>query len=217
MSLIDVYTDRNEPAGYRREKKEAHQKGLWHRVFTCLVIHTEHQTAYLQRKAPGRYRFERPDYMDVTVGGHYEAGERIEDGVREIQEEIGIAPAFSDLVSLGQRQTAAVLAENYDNREFQHIFLLPTTKALSDFSFQDDEVTSLVGVPLTEGLELMRGTLESLQVNAVFRGNMSEPRPITITQKDFVPIYLKTDEFMIRLFIAAQRYLRGEDPKFLYW
>lgn len=216
MALIDIYTDRNEPAGYTIEKKEAHAKGLWHRVFTCLVINTENRTAYLQKKTAGRYAFERPDYMDVTVGGHYESGENIEDGVREIAEEIGLNIYFDQLVALGQRQTSVMLAPDYNNNEFQHIFLLPTKTKITDFSFTDNEVRGIVEIPVLEGIHLMRGQISELKVQEYF-ANQNEPTALTITQDDFVPAYLKTDEFMIRLFVAAYRYLQGENPNFLYW
>ncbi|WP_432855295.1 hypothetical protein ACQPXB_22030 [Amycolatopsis sp. CA-161197] len=44
----------------------------------------------LQKKAPRWYSFDRPDYADITVGGHYQAGETIPDGVREVHEELGL-------------------------------------------------------------------------------------------------------------------------------
>jgi isopentenyldiphosphate isomerase len=221
MALIDVYTDRNEPAGYTVEKKEAHAKGLWHRVFTCLVINTDNKTAYLQKKTPGRYSFDRPDHMDVTVGGHYEAGEAIEAGVREMEEEIGLKVSFEQLVSLGQRQTSVVLAKDYDNNEFQHIFLLPTKTGLTGFKYADNEVSGLVEIPVFDGIRLMRGEISDLKVNGCFSAPENsagkEIVDMTITKDDFVPAYLKTDEFMIRLFVAAHRYLSGEDAKLLYW
>lgn len=221
MALIDVYTDRNEPAGYTIEKKEAHAKGLWHRVFTCLVINVDNKTAYLQKKTPGRYSFDRPDYMDVTVGGHYEAGEDIEAGVRELEEETGLTASFSDLVPLGQRQTSVVLAENYDNNEFQHIFLFPTRYKVDDFKFTEDEVCGMVEVHILEGIQLMRGEIPEMKVKGCFLDTESSEGKkmveMTITKDDFVPAYLKTDEFMIRLFIAAHRYLNGENEEFLYW
>ncbi len=219
MALIDVYTDRNERTEQIIEKKEAHAQGLWHRVFTCLVINQEHKTAFLQKKTPNRYSFERPDHMDVTVGGHYEAGEDVEAGIREMREEIGIDVAFDDLVSIGERQTSVVLAKDYNNNEFQHIFLLPTKRNLEDFHFTDSEVRGLIEIPIQEGLDLMQGYRDDLGVSGIFTKDdgAKEIQELLISREDFVPAYLKTDEFMIRLFIAAKRYLDGEDDRYLYW
>ena len=84
---IDIYNDKYEWVG-TASKKEAHQKGLWHRVFTALLVNPRRKTVLLQKKVPDRYSFNRPDYIDVSVGGHYLAGETIEEGIkREIREE----------------------------------------------------------------------------------------------------------------------------------
>jgi isopentenyldiphosphate isomerase len=55
--LIDIYTDRYEQVG-TEEKTTAHQHGLWHRTFSCLLVNPATQTVVLQKKAPGRYAFE---------------------------------------------------------------------------------------------------------------------------------------------------------------
>jgi hypothetical protein len=62
----------------------AHAKGLWHRTFSALAVNPTSRRVILQKKAPGRYTFDRPDYADITVGGHYQAGEAIADGIREV-------------------------------------------------------------------------------------------------------------------------------------
>lgn len=219
MALIDIYTDRNEPTGKSIEKKEAHKQGLWHRVFTCLIINPETGTAFLQKKTPGRYSFDRPDHMDITVGGHYEAGESIDNGIRELEEETGIDATFDQLVPLGQRQTSVILAPDYNNNEFQHIFLLPVDISLESFKFVDDEVCGMVEIPITRGIDLMQGKIDKLQVKGIFAADNGNPQvsELTITQEDFVPAYLKTDEFMTRLFVAAGRYINGEDSRYIYW
>jgi isopentenyldiphosphate isomerase len=123
--LIDIFNDRYEHVGIE-EKKTAHAEGLWHRTFSCLVINPVAGTVLLQKKTPGRFAFDRPDYADFTVGGHYHAGEDIPDGVREAREELGLKSlTYSDFVGLGIRQTAVTLAPGWIEREFQHWHLLP--------------------------------------------------------------------------------------------
>ena len=109
MTVIDVFNDRYELVG-TEDKKAAHARGLWHRTFSALAIRPAAGRVLLQKKAPGRYSFDRPDYADITVGGHYEAGEGIPDGIREVHEELGLAVAYADLHPIGLRQTAVTLA-----------------------------------------------------------------------------------------------------------
>lgn len=66
MKLIDIFDDRYEPVG-TEDKKAAHAKGLWHRTFSALAINPTTKRVVLQKKAPGRYSFDRPDYADITV------------------------------------------------------------------------------------------------------------------------------------------------------
>src|ERR1700723_746345 len=64
--LIDIFNDRYEHAG-TADKKDAHAQGLWHRTFSALVVNPATKTVVLQKKAPGRAGFDRPDYADFTA------------------------------------------------------------------------------------------------------------------------------------------------------
>ncbi|MXQ55340.1 hypothetical protein [Shimazuella alba] len=68
--FIDIFTDQYEFIG-QVSKEEAHRNGLWHRVFTCIVINSEKKTMLLQKKSPNQYTFDRPNYVDVAVGGTF--------------------------------------------------------------------------------------------------------------------------------------------------
>ncbi len=120
MSQIDIFDDNYNYIG-TEDKQIVHRKGIWHRVFTCQIFSSKDKCVYFQKKAPNRYSFSRPDYIDISVGGHYEAGENIEDGIREIYEETGLDynVKFQDLIPIGVRQTASTIAENYIANEFQ--------------------------------------------------------------------------------------------------
>ncbi|GAA4936119.1 hypothetical protein GCM10023224_16170 [Streptomonospora halophila] len=61
--LIDIYTDCNEHVG-TADKRIAHERGLWHRTFSCLAFNPDTATVLLQKKSSGRYVFDRPDYAD---------------------------------------------------------------------------------------------------------------------------------------------------------
>lgn len=209
--MIDIFNDRYEYLG-TAGKKEAHAKGLWHRVFTCLIFSGDKRTMFLQRKRPNIYAFNRPDYMDISVGGHYEAGEDIASGIRELYEETGLTNVgFQDLIPIGIRQTAATISENYIANEFQHIFLLEYNGNPQNLVRPDDEVDGFVEVGITDVIKLLLHQTESITGNSfTCKDNtvISEPMPITLSS--FVPGYLKIDQFMLRLALAANRYIK--DP-----
>ncbi len=210
MTLIDIFNDRYEHLG-TEDKKTAHAQGLWHRTFSALAINPTTRHVILQKKAPGRYSFERPDYADITVGGHYQAGETIPEGVREVHEELGLPVSYGDLHPIGLRQTAVTLAPDYIEREFQHWHLLPLDVALEDIPLADAEVSGLVDIDLDDALGLAESHHDVVAARYATRTdtgmNYSEA---TLTRAELVPNYLRLDQLYLRLFIAARRFCAGE-------
>lgn len=208
---VDIFNDRYEPVG-TADKKEAHrQVGQWHRSFICLLVNPEKKTVLLQSKIKNLYDFDRPDYVDFTVGGHYQAGESIEDGPRELKEEVGVNANFEDLVPLGVRQTAHTITDAFIEYEFQHIFLYPTAQKLDDFALDSSEVKGLIEIIIQDGVDLLLGKVDAIPAISVtmVNGEMIQ-RDFKLTRKEFVPSYLTKDKIFIRLFIAAKRFVRGD-------
>ncbi len=215
--LIDIFNDRYEHIG-TEDKKTAHTRGLWHRTFSCLAVNPRTRRVILQKKAPGRYSFDRPDYADITVGGHYEAGERIEDGIREVHEELGLTDlAYTDLHPIGLRQTAVTLGADYLEREFQHWHLLPLDADLEAIPLADAEVSGLVEIDLANAIELAAGDRDHVPARYATRTEEGmRYQEATLDRTDLVPNYLKLDQLYLRLFIAARRYCDGERAH-LFW
>ncbi|MCP2258533.1 NUDIX domain-containing protein [Streptoalloteichus tenebrarius] len=210
MTLIDIFNDRYEPIG-TGDKKTAHAKGLWHRTFSALAINPTTRRVILQKKAPGRYSFDRPDYADITVGGHYQAGESIPDGVREVHEELGLPVAYGDLHPIGLRQTAVTLAPDHIEREFQHWHLLPLDGELDDIPLSDAEVSGLVDLALDDAIALADGDTGTVPARYATRTETGlEYGEATLSTADLVPNYLTLDQLYLRLFVAARRFCAGE-------
>ena len=214
--LIDIFDDRYEHAG-TEDKKTAHARGLWHRTFSALALSPATRRVILQKKAPGRYAFDRPDYADITVGGHYHAGESIPQGVREAREELGLPVAYSDLHPIGLRQTAITLAPEYIEREFQHWHLLPLDIPLDAIPLADAEVSGLVDISIDDAIALADGTASVVPARYATRASDAlEYAEATLARADLVPNYLRLDQLYLRLFIAARRYCAGE-REYLFW
>jgi 8-oxo-dGTP pyrophosphatase MutT (NUDIX family) len=215
--LIDIFSDRYEHVG-TAEKKDANAQGLWHRTFSALLVNPAARTVTLQKKAPGRAGFDRPDYADFTVGGHYHAGEAIPDGVREAREELGLDDLdYADFFPLGIRQTAVTLAPDRIEREFQHWHLLPYDSPIDGIPLDDAEVSGLVEVNLHDAISLAAG--ERGQVDARYRTRDDHGQPLTaghLSTADLIPGYLAIDRLYLRLFLAAHHYIRG-DRQHLFW
>ena len=178
-------------------------------MFTCQIFNSRDNCVYFQKKAPNRYSFSRPDYVDISVGGHYEAGENIEDGIREIYEETGLSDIkFQDLISIGIRQTASTIAENYIANEFQHVYLLDYKGDFSDLLKENEETSGFVKLDIDDVLNLLICQKTSIKGEFAFlRDKTVTVESVDITLNDFVPSYLRVDQFMLRLIVAIQRYM----------
>ena len=97
---IRIVDDRRRPLGVTT-REEVHRKGYWHETFHCWVCtgDQEEKSVYLQLRSPQKKDF--PNLLDITAAGHILADESIEDGIRELHEEIGLPISIEELLSLG--------------------------------------------------------------------------------------------------------------------
>ncbi len=219
IEYIDVFSNNYTYIG-KADKKTAHKEGLWHRVFTCLIVDSQTKTVYFQKKHPHLYEFERPDYLDISVGGHYKAGEQIEDGIRELYEETNISNAtFQDLVPLGIRQTSATISPNYLANEFQHIFLYDLKDNTDSLLKTNDEVSAFVELSIDCTIDLFIKKANRINGKLLyFRDGEYLCDAVDISIEDFVPAYLNGDKFLLRLLIAAKRYIYNQyENGLLFW
>jgi isopentenyldiphosphate isomerase len=87
----------------------------------------------------GRDRPSYPGMLDATAAGHLVAGESVADGMREVEEELGVSWPIEALTDLGVHRV-----EDGTNREFQHVYAVHDDRPLRDWPFNRDEVAGLV-------------------------------------------------------------------------
>lgn len=154
-----------------------HQKGLWHETFHCWFI--DEQFIYIQKRSTNKKDF--PALFDITAAGHLEADEMIEDGVREIEEELGLQVPFSSLIKVGILQDVIELPNFYDY-EFAHVYLYQSTFKLEDFSLQQEEVESIHKIKQEDFIDLCLGEIEKVNCTS-----MTDLTKCQIGLVDFVP------------------------------
>ena len=150
--LVDVLDETGEKTGAVKPRSEVHRDGDWHRVFHLWVVR-EDGTLILQRRS--RHKDLEPNKVDVTVGGHLEAGESTLDASREAEEELGLEVAPERLAFLGTWQTERRYETAVD-REFQEVFAVVNDWTLEEYSLNCGEVYLLYELPLRRALELYR-------------------------------------------------------------
>lgn len=114
-------------------RDEVHRHGLWHETFHCWFVRQADNGLMIYLQLRSRHKRDYAGLLDITAAGHLLADETVEDGVREVQEELGLELAFDELKPLGiipyQMDTAGFM-----DRERANVFVYENNYALSDFS-----------------------------------------------------------------------------------
>ena len=199
---IDVLNERGERTGRVVWKSEAHRTGLWHRCFHLWIVDPgegpDGPTLLVQRRASGKEAW--PDKLDVTAAGHLMAGESGLDGLREVEEELGLSVGGDDVVALGTRRNELEIPAGMD-REFQDVFLLVRRVEPSDLRLQREEVASVARFRLDDVGALCEGEVVPMQ-----EWSDGEVRAARARLSDFVP---GEDGYLLNVARAARRVLSG--------
>lgn len=144
-------------------RDEVHRHGLWHETFHCWFVRQADNGLMIYLQLRSRHKRDYAGLLDITAAGHLLADETEEDGVREVQEELGLELAFDELKSLGiipyQMDTAGFM-----DRERAHVFVYENKYALSDFSLQQEEVAGIVQASFADLRSFISGASSTLHV-----------------------------------------------------
>lgn len=210
MEFIDIYNENHKYLGIC-EKGLAHKLGLWHEVFNGIIVNKENKSVIFQIKNAQHNQVHNMDKIEISIGGHYQTGEKIEDGIREIKEESGIDVDFKNLIYLGERQVSTVVKEDYIVREFQKIFIVPYNDSITKLKCQDNEVNRFIEFKIDDCIDLFLKNKSSIE------GVDNNEKNIKVTLKNFIEAYLNGDELYLRLVIASKRFIEGERIELLKW
>ena len=182
--LVDILDSEGNFTGTTALKSEAHKNGWFHPT-VHIWFYTSDGRILIQQRAKNKAT--HPLLWDVSVAGHVGAGENIEAAaVREIQEEIGIDIAKSNLQKIAVFKAVHIHSEDLTDREFHHVFLSELKVPLGALKKQISEVADLALVPLlrfseeTWGLANLRkyvphGAVYYKRIVKEIKGAMDQP------------------------------------------
>lgn len=207
---LDIFDSLGQPIG-KATRAGAHASGLWHRTVHCWIVFRDPMgrgRVVLQKRSETKSSW--PGYFDITAAGHLLAGETLEDGLREIEEEIGIEPDPSRLISLGTRVCVEDFKPGVVNREFQAVYLLVDDRPLADYRMQLEELAGLVAPRIDELLQLFRGERSTVTADGI-RARLSEGRAIEQCQFEITPdLFIPSlDAYNHKVMLLAERALEG--------
>jgi isopentenyldiphosphate isomerase len=206
METFDVLDCRGEKTGEAIARDEAHATGAWHGAFHCLIIYERggRGCALFQKRSLAKQI--APGKFDVSVGGHYSAGEGPElAGPRELREELGLDVRFPELIPVGRRVFVYCFTPGVKEHEFQDVFLLPRELRPEALALQREELDGVIELDVEEGIALFSGKTACLEILLNTAGGPREL--IRVSAGDFVPCL---DNYYLKLLLLARRLLSGE-------
>jgi len=206
LEQFDILDCTGRKTGARIGRDEAHAAGVWHGAFHCLMAYRGEGRVRALFQKRSRDKKIAPGLFDVSVGGHYAAGEDAATaGPREIREELGLAVPFPSLVPLGRRVFVYCFTKGVFEYEFQDVFLLPLEARPENLVLQAEEVDAVLELEVEEGIAFFSGKRDAAQGQLL--GGLQRRETITVTQREFVPCI---DSYYLKLLLLAQRYFRGD-------
>lgn len=160
--VFDTYDDDMHWTG-TATRQAVHRLGLWHQTFHCWILHRKAAGDFLVLQRRHRTKDTHPNLLDISAAGHLAAGETRADGVRELEEELGLAVVYADLKHLGIYRYVDESGGVKDH-EFCHLHVLIRPDGhLADYRPAVGEVSGLYEVRLEDMQNLCRGRGERIR------------------------------------------------------
>ncbi|QWU14498.1 Isopentenyldiphosphate isomerase [Paenibacillus sophorae] len=188
--MFDIFDEKMIRIG-SDSRENAHAKGLWHQTFHCWIVHPakgEGGSLLFQLRHMNKDTF--PGHLDTSCAGHLQAGETVEDGVRELREELGLSVPFEELVYCGMVAEENIPSDGLIDREFSHVFLHTCEQELERYSFQLDEISGLFFVDILKFRQLVEGETDALRIEGIVwdeKTQLVRPEQRVVSFGDFTP------------------------------
>ncbi|MDE4084977.1 NUDIX domain-containing protein [Planococcus maritimus] len=167
---------------------EVHRQGLWHETFHCWVVSRELGRTVIHLQLRSQDKADFPGLFDITAAGHIAAHETMKDGVREIEEELGLTLAFEQLTPLDVVKDEISLP-GFTDRERAYIYLHEGAQiGLADYRLQPEEVAGMAAVDFQAFFELCMKQTETIDARGFIETQQGrQPFQQKLGLADFVP------------------------------
>lgn len=202
--IIDIYDSNMNHLG-TAPRSQAHREGLWHKAFHCWIVKRasdNHHRVLLQLRSKSKDT--HPSLLDISAAGHLSAGETPHNGIKNIENELGIKVDFEKLNKLFTINH--VFEHNgYINHEFNPTYLLEIDKNLSELRMNPQEVDGVLEATIEDLKNLFNHKVDSIYVSGLLldeKGNYI-PHTGSVSISDFVP---HEDSYFVKVMDTIKRY-----------
>ena len=160
--LLKIFDKNYKEIGFKH-REIIHERGYWHEVFHCWVIEKINAEWHIYFQLRSKDKRDYPLQYDITAAGHLLATETVQDGVRELEEEIGITAKFPQLKSLGVIPYS-IENELIKDNEFANIFVFELVGGFEQFSIQREEVDGMYRAKWEHFMQLAQEAVKEIEV-----------------------------------------------------
>jgi len=189
------------------DREVAHQNGLWHQTFHCWIVNPKNQTVIVQLRGANVKNY--PNKLHISSAGHLSAGETVMDGVREVEEEIGLKLKEANLINLGTYLNVKDQINDgkpYIDREFARTYFIKDETPLNQYIMQPEEIDGIYEIKIEDGLKLFSDEQKEISIKGISRLTNSE-EIINVKFEDFVN---NGKNYYLKVFIMAERLIEGK-------
>lgn len=204
--FFDIFDEDMNHIGVE-ERKEVHQKGYWHKAFHCWFYQIENGVLHVLFQKRQHDKDTHPNLLDITAAGHLTAGERPGDGIREVEEELGIKVQIDELESIGVIP-ASFVGDTFIDNEFCYTFFYHFRKPIEKIIPDQVEVAGIYQIPFQQLEGLFSGTLKTINIRGFeYKNNQLISHQTDVELKDFVPHPDKYHEVIFEKFSKINKVL----------
>jgi len=193
-----------KPTGQVKTREQAYRDGDWIGTFNLWVVNRDPEPAIVYQLRGPNVKW-APNLLDVTAGGHLQAGEKLIDGLREVEEELGKQYAPDQLVALGRKLYVGFNPDGTSHNNIIDIYMVEDNEGLSTYALQAEEVYALCVCPIRELLKVHRDSGHTFSVKARTAGG--ETIELSVRKKSFPENW---DDYHHKIAVLADRYFKGE-------
>jgi hypothetical protein len=205
MERVDILLPPTfKKSGEVKTLEQAWNDENWIGTFNLWIVQDSPVPAivYQQRSPKSNWA---PKKLDVTAGGHYEAGERISQGLREVREELGKNYKFKDLQYCGRKLHVGPDTKNRMRQNVVDIFIIRDNAPLSSYTLEEKEVYALCVCPISKLIKAHTDKKHSFVAKGI--DYAGKPIDIKVTQNSFP---YNWDNYHFKMALLADRFLKGD-------
>lgn len=205
LENVNIYDGKGNHIGVA-SREEVHNKGYWHETFHCWFVSRENGRDYIHFQIRCKQKKDYPNLLDISAAGHILSNESVSDGIREIQEELGIKVFFEELIPLGIIKDE-IIQENFLDRELGNVFLYISTEELEDkYNFQPEEVSGVIKIEFNSFCDLWSGRSHEIQASGIEINSYGKKEKVNkiIRKNHFLP---HEEAYIIKVLVLIDKEL----------